>query len=180
MGEADDGRELGPNKVIVALFLFFSGVGWLCAMAGLAAMQNYCVDGQTFIYVNVYVPLFAYSCSNIYALDWWVVWFTFFTLILAYIFVFTPLLRGYRSSLIGLLALNTILLTNATNTIYQYFEGSARQCYFAGLILLDIFYYTLVLTLGSLSSSRIGQLIGVYRHGLAHIHENCIFGLDAY
>eukprot|EP00275_Glaucocystis_incrassata_P000407 EC119092.1.p1 GENE.EC119092.1~~EC119092.1.p1 ORF type:complete len:100 (+),score=1.63 EC119092.1:94-393(+) len=77
MGEADDGRELGPNRVIVALFLFFSGVGWLCAVGGLAAMQNYCVDGQTFIYVNVYVPLFAYSCSNIYALDWWVVWFTF-------------------------------------------------------------------------------------------------------
>ena len=92
--------------------------------AGASSLQADCGDsGANALAVGAAVGyLGQVNCSRFYSFLWWIVWFTFIIIELIPILIGTNSLSKFRGGLLGLLALNGILLFDTANT-FQQFNG---------------------------------------------------------
>lgn len=119
---------------MTALLLFLLFVSWVLQLAATAALQNNCgasgarqpqihspTDSPTNTGANRLlggVGNFGNtSCDKFYRYLWWILWLTFFTFLLVTIALVSRFIHKFRSGLVGLLAVLTVLLMERTDTM---------------------------------------------------------------
>lgn len=125
-------RWLYPMTTLL-LFLLF--VSWVLQLAATAALQNNCgASGMVCLSLLTPLPTVAASsganrllggagffgntsCDKFYRFLWWIVWLTFFTFVLTAVALVSRFIHKFRSGLVGLLAVLTVLLMERTDTM---------------------------------------------------------------
>jgi len=110
------------NGTIITVTLAFAGVGWLVLLSGVGASQSHCVAGGYDVASSAgyFIPG---SCSQLFGYAWWIVFLQAGVLILCTV-GFTRDLMMWRSMLIGLLAIATVLMQDTANSFLT-FEHAA-------------------------------------------------------
>lgn len=122
-------------------------------IGGIASLQEDCGSGGT-------IPLGGYmgpesSCSKVYAYTWFICWYIFLVVVLAPIIVVKNLVGTCRASLIGLLAVVTMLAGDMSNTFltatYSDFSGtflSRCRATSGGAIICSMAAYLMIIFAG--------------------------------
>lgn len=98
----------------------YVGLCTCCVRVVYVALCTCCVRGVVYVVLRgvVYVVLHTHPPKTTYSFNrWWVTWLVFFTLILTIAALVSRFIHKFRSGLVGLLAVTTVLLMERTDTM---------------------------------------------------------------
>lgn len=160
-GERGGGKKatsaLLTTLSLLALFLLF--VAFVLILSATAALQNDCGGAGTnrlWGGTGYFAPT---SCSKFYRYPWWITFYTLFVLLLTLAFVAIRKVHAFRTALVGLLAVLTLLLMDSTNTFFgakelaegQNISGASKaraRVWMAGGIIGSFASFVLIMLLG--------------------------------